>query len=98
MFRKPSTDSGTTHSRFRSLGPRTAVGVMERKGTWQKINWRAKQAGKRFRSNKQGYLHATPFIPDMSQSRFQGVVEMDRYYPVDTVEYLINPHWRRKSL
>ena len=27
--------------------------------------------------------------------RFQGVVEMRRFYPVDTVEYLINLQWRR---
>ena len=27
--------------------------------------------------------------------RSQGVVEMRRFYPVDTVEYLINLQWRR---
>ena len=29
--------------------------------------------------------------------RFQVVVEMRRFYPVDTVEYLIHLKWRRKS-
>ena len=30
--------------------------------------------------------------------RFQGVVEMRRFDPVDTVEYLSNLQWCRKSL
>ena len=31
-------------------------------------------------------------------ARLQGVVEMVRFYLVDTLEYIINLQWRRKSL
>ena len=30
--------------------------------------------------------------------KFEGVVEMHRFYPVDTVEHIIYLQWRRKSL
>ena len=50
------------------------------------------------RNNIIEYFHSPYMLVRRMCGLFQGVVEMGRFYLVDTVEYLINLQWRRKSL
>ena len=43
-------------------------------------------------------LLSSVFVGKVMCAYLQDVEEMRRFYPVNTVEYLINLQWRRKSL